>query len=124
MVQLSKQEVSKNNPYLVKEAHIEAKELNERMQKCVKDDKNTYEALKELEEEPAKIENMLDVSKMVEHEFIIWDSFKKLKDEKESNETKEILMHKFEEQNSDTEVPPDFIEMYTTHVSKLKESKE
>lgn len=69
MVQLSKQEVSKNNPYLVKEAHIEAKELHERMQKCVKDDKNTFEALRELEEEPAKIENMLDVSKMVEHEF-------------------------------------------------------
>jgi hypothetical protein len=94
------------------------------MQKCVKDDKNTYEALKELEEEPAKIENMLDVSKMVEHEFYIWDSFKKLKDEKESNEAKDISLNKFEEQSSDAEVPPDFVEMYNTHVTKLKESKE
>jgi len=94
------------------------------MQKCVKDDKNTFEALRELEEEPAKIENMLDVSKMVEHEFYIWDSFKKLKDEKESNEFKEITLLKFEEQSTEPELPPDFIEMYATHVSKLKESKE
>jgi len=90
----------------MKEAHQEAKELHERMQKCVKDDKNTFEALKELEEEPAKIENMADVALMVENEFHIWDSFKKIKDEKDNNESKEISFHKFEEQ-SETENPPD-----------------
>jgi len=67
---------------------------------------------------------MFDVSKMVENEFYIWDSFKKLKDEKESNEFKEITLQKFEEQSTETDLPPDFIEMYITHVNKLKESKE
>lgn len=69
MVQLSKQEVTKNNPYLMKEAQEEASKLHTNMQQCVKDDKNTFEALKELEEEPARIENIKDVAQMVEHEF-------------------------------------------------------
>lgn len=53
----------------MKEAQEEASKLHANMQQCVKDDKNTFEALKELEEEPAKIENMSDVALMVEHEF-------------------------------------------------------
>lgn len=42
-----------------------------------------------MDEEPAAVENLGEVALMVQKEFLIWDSFKQIKDTKELYECKE-----------------------------------
>jgi len=54
-----------------------------KMEQCSKDEKHTFDALCQLEDEPQPIDNMAEVMVMVQNEFLIWDSYKTLKETRE-----------------------------------------
>lgn len=68
MTDLNKLENDKNNIILYKQGWKESSELYEKMNICIKDEKNTFNALCELEDEPAQIENINEVHNMVHNE--------------------------------------------------------
>lgn len=72
---LNEFETNKNNLLLQKEGMDESKVLYERVKSCINDDENTQKALHELEDEPAQIDNLKEVAKMVENEYNIWNSY-------------------------------------------------
>jgi len=95
MNDLATQEKDNINPILYAQAHKKIEEIYNRMKECDNDNRHTYDALCQLEEEPALIDNIDEVQQMVENEYKIWKSYndiielyKRIQDETWENKSK------------------------------------
>jgi len=74
MNDLSIQEKVNTAPILYLTASEVMEKMNERMRTVEKDNKHTYDALCQLEDEPSLIDNIGEMVQMVKNEYNIWDS--------------------------------------------------